>query len=129
MNRQISSALLGGFFLFLMRTLLRKTWAAAAMFVLLFAALLRGGESAFGLILVLLAFGVATFLIFRFGLLAFLAYLLFMNLLNMFPITTDPVWYRGIGLTGLALLLAFALYAFYTSLGGQPLFGRAWLED
>ena len=30
---------------------------------------------------------------------------------------------------GLALLLAFALYAFHTSLGGQPLFGRASLED
>jgi hypothetical protein len=25
--------------------------------------------------------------------------------------------------------LAFALYAFHTSLGGQPLFGRASLED
>ena len=38
-------------------------------------------------------------------------------------------WYSWMGLTGLALLLAFALYAFHTSLGGQPLFGRASLED
>jgi len=30
---------------------------------------------------------------------------------------------------GLALLLAFALYASRPSLGGQPLFGRATLED
>jgi hypothetical protein len=29
----------------------------------------------------------------------------------------------------LALLLAMALYAFRASLGGQPLFGRASLED
>jgi hypothetical protein len=28
-----------------------------------------------------------------------------------------------------ALLLSFALNAFHTSLGGQPLFGRASLED
>jgi hypothetical protein len=50
--------------------------------------------------------------------------------LFIFPITTDlSAWYFGIGLTGLVLLLAFALYAFHTSLGGQPLFGRASLED
>ena len=42
-----------------------------------------------------------------------------------FPITM----HTGIGLAGLALLVAFALYAFHTSLGGQPLFGRASLED
>jgi hypothetical protein len=50
--------------------------------------------------------------------------------LFIFPITTDlSAWYFGIGLTGLVLLLAFALYASHTSLGGQPLFGRASLED
>ena len=37
--------------------------------------------------------------------------------------------YSWMGLTGLALLLALAPYAFHTSLGGQPLFGRASLED
>jgi hypothetical protein len=29
----------------------------------------------------------------------------------------------------LSLLLAFVLYAFHTSLGGQPMFGHASLED
>jgi hypothetical protein len=51
-------------------------------------------------------------------------------LLQAFPITTQlSAWYSWIGLTGLALLLVFALYAFHTSLGGQPMFGRASLED
>ena len=47
-----------------------------------------------------------------------------------FPITTQlPAWYVGIGLTGIGLLLALTLYAFHTSLGGRPLFGRAILEE
>jgi hypothetical protein len=55
---------------------------------------------------------------------------LFYNLLNLFPITTQlSAWHSGIGLTGLVILLALALYAFHTSLGGQPLFGHARLED
>jgi hypothetical protein len=40
-----------------------------------------------------------------------------------------PAWCSGIALAGLALMLALALYAFHTSLGGQPMFGRASLED
>jgi hypothetical protein len=52
------------------------------------------------------------------------------HLLLDFPITAQlSAWYAGIGLAGLALLLALALYAFHTSLGGQPLFGRASIED
>jgi len=55
---------------------------------------------------------------------------LFFLLLLFLPITTQlSAWYSGTGLTGLALLVAFALYAFHTSLGGQPLFGRASLEE
>jgi len=119
------------FLLFLMRTLLRKTWAAAAMFVLFqIASDFHSGESAYNLILMLLASGLSLFIIFRFGLLALQASYLFFALLFIFPITTDlSAWYSGIGLTGLAILLAFAFYAFHTSLGGQPLFGRASLED
>jgi hypothetical protein len=38
-----------------------------------------------------------------------------------FPITPDlPGWHLEIGLTWLTMLLAFALYAFHASLGGQP---------
>jgi len=37
--------------------------------------------------------------------------------------------YSGIGFTGQAVLLALALSAFHTSLGGQPLFDRALLAD
>jgi hypothetical protein len=73
------------------------------------------------------------FVILRFGLLALITDQLFFNLLNLFPVTTQlSVWHSGIGLAGLAglaLLPPFALYAFHTSMGGQPIFGRASLED
>jgi hypothetical protein len=70
------------------------------------------------------------FLFFRLGLLSAAAAILCIQILDHFPITTQfSAWYSGIGLTGLALLLTFVLYAFHTSLGGRPLFGRASLED
>ena len=53
-----------------------------------------------------------------------------MSLDDAFPITPHlAAWYSGIGLVGLGLMLAMAGYGFYTSLGGQPLFGRALLVD
>jgi hypothetical protein len=67
--------------------------------------------------------------LFRFGLLANLALLFVLFMMNNFTITFQPAWYAGIGFAGLAILLAFALYAFHTSLGSQPMFGRASLED
>jgi len=74
--------------------------------------------------------GVCVFVLLRFGLLAYAAAILFINLLRSFPITTQvSSWYFGIGLAGLVLLLGLAGYGFYTSLGGQPLFGGASLED
>jgi predicted Co/Zn/Cd cation transporter (cation efflux family) len=41
-------------------------------------------------------------------------------------IQTDPL---PISLTGILLMAAIALYAFYTSLGGRPIFGAAVLEE
>ena len=70
------------------------------------------------------------FIIFRFGILAFLADQVVFLLLLLFPITAQlSAWYSGIGITGFALLLAFALYAFYTSLGGRPVFGTPRFDE
>jgi len=66
----------------------------------------------------------------RFGLLATAVAVLFKVVFVLFPVTTQlSAWYSGIGLTGLALLLGLTVYAFHTSLGGRPLFGRAMVED
>jgi len=70
---------------------------------------------------------VAVFIVFlRFGLLSLIAFSFFMVVSENFQ---SAAWDSAIGLTGLALMLALTHYAFHTSLGGQPLFGRASLED
>jgi hypothetical protein len=77
-----------------------------------------------------LLWGVTLFVLARFGLLAVTATGMSTMFLQGFPVTTEPsAWYSGIGLTGVLLLLGLTVYAFYTSLGGQPLFGRVSLED
>ena len=76
------------------------------------------------------AYGATVFVVARCGFLALVVALQFSTVLQWFPITTDlSAWYSGIGLTGACLLLGLTVYGFYTSLGGQPLFGRVSLED
>jgi hypothetical protein len=132
------SAILMTLILFLLRTLLRSTWAAAIICFLCFAVYFIFPISKVSLIYlipvawmpILLSMVIHLFVVFRFGILALIGEMLFFNLLILFPITTQTsAWHFGIGLTGLVVLLALALCAFYTSLGGQPLFGRASLED
>ncbi|MGA2689687.1 MAG: hypothetical protein ABSE85_16620, partial [Candidatus Korobacteraceae bacterium] len=60
----------------------------------------------------------------------FLGVFVFAGLLHDFPLTTQgSAWYAGISLTGILLMAAMALYGFYTSLGGRPVFGGAVLEE
>ena len=66
----------------------------------------------------------------RFGLLTLVANFVFWYVLTNSPLTTqESAWYAGISLAGILLIAALALYAFYTSLGGQPVFGGAVLEE
>ena len=47
-----------------------------------------------------------------------------------FPLTTQgSAWYAGISLAGIMLMAAIALYAFYTSVGGRPVFAGATFEE
>jgi len=129
----IGMGLFSAFFLFLLRLLLRSTWAAAVAFTVVIVAgyvASSGDQSiAYWIYVTLVSVG-GTVALVRFGLVASVATSLFANLLMGFPITTElSAWYFGIGLTGLCLLLAMTLYAFHTSLGGRPLFGRAILEE
>jgi hypothetical protein len=114
------------FVLVLLRALLRKEWAAAAAFVLLFT-FLSAALSQFApvvLVIGLIYWGLLVFLLIRFGLLAFAAHGLFVSLLS-FPLTTQgSAWYAGISLAGILLMAAMAFYGFYTSLGGPARFRR-----
>jgi hypothetical protein len=119
------------FVLVFLRALLRKEWAAAAAFVLLFT-FLSAALSQFAPVVLatsLIYWGLMVFLLIRFGLLAFAAQGLFVTILRSFPLTTQSsAWYAGISLAGILLMAAIAFYGFYTALGGRSVFGGAVLE-
>jgi len=53
-----------------------------------------------------------------------------LGFLDSFPLTTyGSAWYAGISLAGILLMAAMVFYAFYTSLGGRPVFGSAVLDE
>ena len=136
----ISSALMAApifwlaalFVLVLLRALLRKEWATAVAFVLLLTVASSAGNQFAPAALVgsLIFSSLATFLLIRFGLLAPVTNFIFWYVLGKCPLTTQSsAWYAGISLAGILILAAIALYAFYTSLGGRPVFGGAVLEE
>jgi hypothetical protein len=120
------------FVLFLFRVLLRREWAAAGAFVLLFtlfSALPSESPALFAVREVIIN-SLTVFLLVRFGVLAVMASFLFGVFLGNFPLTTDAsAWYAGIGFAGILVMAAMAFYGFYTSLGGRPAFGGAALDD
>ena len=66
----------------------------------------------------------------RYGLLAFAAAFLTLNLLSRFPITLDlSAWYVGASVLALGTVTLLALYGFLVSLAGRPLFRIDLLED
>jgi serine/threonine-protein kinase len=70
------------------------------------------------------------FVLYRYGLLAAVSTLFFLHLGIFFPITTEfTAWYATDFLIALVICLALAVYAFYISLAGQPLFAGKLLED
>ena len=113
------------FIIFMLRVLFRSTWAAVAVLIVVLS-LVTAMSSIPDAISVALLLGSVFFVFLRFGLLSLIALCLFMVVTDTFQ---PAAWDSTIGLTGLALMFALTLYAFHTSLGGQPLFGRASLED
>jgi hypothetical protein len=120
------------FVLVLLRAALRKEWAAAVAWVLLFTVFSTGPSqfSSVDFVGALLFFIPAVFCLIRFGLLTLVTNFVLYGVLRTFPLTTQgSVWYAGMSLSGILFLAAIALYAFYTSLGGRPAFGGAVLEE
>jgi hypothetical protein len=116
---------------FLLRLLLRrKPLAVGALAVVMFL-LNLGGENVWVEIPgAILTAALVVILVERFGLLAAVVFWLFYNLLvGAAPSLDFSNFYATYALPGLLLVVALALYAFRISLGSQPLFGAASLED
>jgi hypothetical protein len=118
------------FVLFLLRALLRKEWVAAVAWVLLFTIFFPLSPDPVGLVGALIFSSLAVFVMIRYGLLALVANFMVVSILQNSPLTTQvSSWYAGISLAGILLIAAMAFYGFYTSLGGQPVFGAPVLEE
>ncbi len=122
------------FVILILSLILRRAWLAfviggAIGTVLLFSS----GRDQSVIDLVFIAIGVAVFTIFplwRYGLLAAVSSFGLFNALIDLPITTNfTAWYASIFLMYLALLVALAVYGFYTSLAGQKPFAGKFLEE
>jgi serine/threonine-protein kinase len=120
------SALFFFYLLFVFRVVLRNQWAAAVLFVMLFAVTdaldsrtpwLEAASTA--LYMAMLAAAVL-----RWGLVTLATAMLAANLMVLVPATTDPsAWYFGATVLVLGTVVALAGWAFYSAVGGR-LFGE-----
>ena len=116
----------------LLSIILRKEWLAIGMVWLLLVAFegLASANLSTGLLHAGLGAAGVLFILVRFGFLTFIFTQFFILLAILYPLTSDPsAWYAGNALFALALGLAVAIYGFYISLAGQPLFRGCLLQD
>jgi len=121
------------FLFFLLLLAVRREWLAAALLVVIwlvprllgveylwFNGLAGLGFAALGLVL-----------LFRAGLLAYIAFHFAADLLTYLPLTTDlSAWYANVSTLGLLTVAGLAVYGFWCACGRQPLFApRAGAED
>ena len=127
----VAVSLLFFFVFFLIRLLLRKEWLAALAMTLLFSsAALFGEQPVLNGILVVVFCGIALVVLIRFGLLALMLGLCTFSVLSELPLTTHlSVWYSELSFVVFFVILAAAIFGFYTSTAGKPRFGGISLDS
>jgi hypothetical protein len=112
-----------------LRLLMKRTWAAVAIGIVVVAAASNGTLSPGGVVWIDVLFAVAlmgliTFGIFRVGLLATIVMLAVENLVSTVPFTGHMFhWSATPGIATLVLVFALGVFGFRAARGGQPLFG------
>jgi predicted Ser/Thr protein kinase len=122
----LESGLFFFFFIFALRTVLKKDWiaaiVAAVIFSLLQADLANATHWQVELAAYTALFSVLTFVLLRLGLVATISAVFFLNTLNGTTLGTDlSTWYAPTGFANIALMLAIVLYALRRSFGDGPL--------
>lgn len=120
----IQATLVFFFLMFAFRVILRKPWLAALAFIAFWSVLKSYGEHHLAIIVpaVVAIYGIAAFVVLRFGFVALAVGIFTADLLGSIPITTDfSSWYIGGTLFVLFLIIAMAVWACYTALAGQKL--------
>ncbi|HEY9401115.1 MAG TPA: hypothetical protein VIQ24_00380, partial [Pyrinomonadaceae bacterium] len=113
--------------------LLRRRWlGVAASWLLFFTAVNLNFSDAtlFSVLLGAIWPSILLIVLTRFGLLALISTHFFTHILAFYPVTTEfSAWYATSFLLQLFVLGVVLLYAYHTSLAGQPLFRGRFLED
>jgi len=120
--QSIASTLLLFMILFLFRVLLRKSWLAAAGFILLFTAVKSVSSNYPGIEwpMQLILYTALTAGALRFGLVTLTVALYIGDLVLNLPVTLNTsAWYFTIPTLALASIAALAIWGFYTALAGQ----------
>ena len=110
------------FLLYLVRTLSKRRWVAEIVVTTVFAAtaLRTGDHPAFAFI-----WAASLVLLCRVGFLAACTFDTTRYTLHYFPLTFHPsAWYFSQSVVVLTFCAGLAVYGFYISLGGKPVFGR-----
>lgn len=116
----IRNVLLYFFLLFLLRVLLRRQWAAALALAGGFALLNVPGSQPTTIVLTFLYFGSGAVAVMRWGLLCYVVAVFASSLLLNAPATLDAsAWFFGNSLLLVAIVIALAVWGFYTSVAGK----------
>ncbi len=121
----VAIALLVFFLLLGLRALLRKQWLAAVVFValLVMPRLLRSETLPLDLVFGVASLSLEAAILFRFGLVAYLAAMYTVNVFQLVPLTLDfSAWYVGMSMFVLAGLGAPAVWAYRTATAGRSVF-------
>jgi hypothetical protein len=131
-SRAIPASLGVLFAFFLLRSLLRRSWLAAAMLVSLivfptaFLSAWPAVTASFDLVVISLLLWIVA----RFGVLAAAMALFVEAFLANLPLTSDfSAWYAGSTWFALVVLVVIAFWSFRIALAGRPLFGEDFLKD
>lgn len=119
------------FFLLLMYIILRRErLAAVVVWLIMTVALSLTHETLYALPFTALAASLVIVVLYRYGLLALISAIFFLHLIIFFPVTSDfSAWYAADYVLALIISFALAVFGFYTSLAGEPLFRGALPDD
>ena len=116
--------------LMILTIVLRRRWpAVAAFFLLTFLGFRMASTELWTLPAFALISALFTLVVSRFGMLAVAAMQIAFYVIFFMPLPDALTWYTARGMTTVVLLLACAIWAFYTSLGGQRAFAANVLDD
>ncbi|MFY9727078.1 MAG: serine/threonine-protein kinase [Bryobacteraceae bacterium] len=123
-------AMVAFFLFFLLRLVLRNTWAAAAVYVVLLVGLgVPGQDPLIGRVFLFAWYSSGLWVMTRFGILPFTLMILLRDVGSAAPLTSDlSAWYASKGLIVVALILALAMWSFHDALGGRKVIQADFLE-